>query len=48
MTTFYPPILCRGHSFERKNDPNGENTFHFYDFKIESDFQNSRGKCTVL
>ncbi|EDP20898.1 hypothetical protein FAEPRAM212_02224 [Faecalibacterium prausnitzii M21/2] len=48
MNTFYPPILCRGHSFEGKNGPNGENAFHFYNFKAESDFQSNRGKCTVL
>lgn len=47
MNTFYPPILCRGHSFEGKNAPNSENAFHFYNFKAESDFQNSRGKCTI-
>ena len=44
MNTFYPPILCRGHSFEGKNTPNSENAFHFYNFKAESDFQSNRGK----
>ena len=44
MTTFYPPVLCRGHSFFGKNDSNRENAFHFCNFKTESDFQNNRGK----
>ena len=44
MTTFYPPVLCRGHSFEGKNGPNCENAFHFCNFKTESNFQNSRGE----
>ena len=45
MNTFYPPILCRGHSFEGKNAQNGENDFHFYNFITESDFQSSGGKA---
>ncbi len=39
MNTFYPPILCRGHSFEGKNAQNGENAFHFYNFKLKAIFK---------
>ena len=48
MTTFCPPLLCRGHSFGRKNASNCENDFHFYNLGSESCFQYNSGKCTVL
>ncbi len=38
MTTFYPPVLCRGHSFFGKNDSNRENAFHFCNFELKAIF----------